>query len=432
VGVRVCPTRTSSAALFSCRQILSFSKAGFFDTDVSLELIGSAMPFAAALSNRPNLTSAIEEATRSIKSALHGAKPDLTIVFVSHHFATRFAELAEVLQEALSTRVLLGCTAEAVVGGARECEDEPALSIWCGVLPGATLTTFELAFEETPDGMLCSGLPDNLGEACNETRAVLVLGEPFTSLPQSILELLRDELPGVPVVGGMASGGGPGENRLFLVGRMIESGAIGVVLRGGPHIRTIVSQGCRPIGTPFVVTRAERNVIYELGGVPPLQRLQTLYPELPPRDQKLVETGVHLGVVMNEYQDHFQRGDFLIVNVHGADRHTGALATGGLMRVGQTVQFHIRDAATADEDLCHLLDRHRANSPAGSRAALLFTCNGRGTRMFPAPNHDAAAVQQHLGPLPLAGLFAQGELGPVGDKNYIHGFTASIAVFEEG
>ena len=133
---------------------------------------------------------------------------------------------------------------------------------------------------------------------------------------------------------------------------------------------------------------------------------------------------------MNEYQDSFQRGDFLIVNVHGADRTSGALATGGLMRVGQTVQFHIRDAETADEDLRHLLDLHR-NVESNSRGALLFSCNGRGSRMFPDPNHDALAVQQCLGPMPLAGFFAQGELGPVGAKNYIHGFTASVALFED-
>jgi small ligand-binding sensory domain FIST len=229
----------------------------------------------------------------------------------------------------------------------------------------------------------------------------------------------------------MASGGGPGENLLFLNDQTIDVGSIGVVVRGGPKIRTIVSQGCRPIGTTFVVTKAERNIIYELGGITPLERLEKVYMDLPERDKQLVNNGVHLGVVMNEYQEVFQRGDFLIVNVHGADRASGALSTGGLMRVGQTVQFHIRDAETADEDLRHLLERCPAAAPGKARGGLLFSCNGRGTRMFPGPNHDAAAIQELLGPLPLAGFFAQGELGPVGRKNYIHGFTASILLFEE-
>jgi len=388
------------------------------------------MPFAAALSNRPSMKSAVDEASQEIVAALGGQAPDLTCVFVSHHFSNRFGELADQLQFALGSRVLIGCTGESIVGGSMECEDEPALSLWCAILPGATLEPFQLTFEQTPDGLLCSGLPDDLGEHLAETRAVLFLGDPYSSLPQAVLDMLADELPGVPVVGGMASGGSAGDNRLFLNDQMVESGAIGVIVRGGPRVRTIVSQGCRPIGTTYVVTRAERNIIYELGGVPPLERLKELFQKLPQRDQQLVDNGIHLGVVMNEYQESFHRGDFLIVKVHGADRNTGALATGGLMRVGQTVQFHIRDAETADEDLRQLLQRD-AEQASRHRGALLFSCNGRGTRMFSVLNHDAAAIQQILGPLPLAGFFAQGELGPVGGKNYIHGFTASIVVFEE-
>ena len=251
-------------------------------------------------------------------------------------------------------------------------------------------------------------------------------------MPLICLATLADELPGVPVVGGMASGGGFGENRLFLGDELIDAGAIGVVIQRGPKVRTVVSQGCRPIGTTFVVTRAERNIIYELGGVPPLERLEKLFAELPDRDKQLVDNGVHIGVAMNEYQDRFRRGDFLIVNVHGVDRESGALATGGLMRVGQTVQFHIRDAETADEDLQHLLEQELPKGQAAVRGGLLFSCNGRGTRMFPAPHHDARSIQRAVGPVPLAGFFAQGEIGPVGGKNYVHGFTASLLVFEEG
>ncbi len=374
---------------------------------------------------------AIEDIGRQMSGSALGGTADLGFVFTSHHYAAQFDELAPVLKEVLGPGLLLGCTGETIVGGLREYENAPAISVWCASMPKAVLIPFELTFEETPDGLMCSGLPDDLAENREETQAIIMLGDPFSSLPQSVIDALADELPGVPLLGGMASGGGPGENKLFFDDRMIESGAVGVVLRGGPRVQSIVSQGCRPIGTPFVVTRAERNIIYELGGIPPLQRLQALYPELSPRDQQLVESGIHLGVVMNEYQEAFHRGDFLIVNVHGADRNSGALATSGLMRVGQTVQFHIRDAETADEDLGHLLDRYKSDVVAPNRAALLFSCNGRGSRMFPTPDHDAAAIQRRLGPLPLAGFFAQGELGPVSGKNYIHGFTASIALFED-
>ena len=162
-----------------------------------------------------------------------------------------------------------------------------------------------------------------------------------------------------------------------------------------------------------------------------MQRLQEIYHTLPPRDQKLVEEGVHIGIALNEYQESFHRGDFLILNVVGVDKKTGALKAGGLIRVGQTVQFQIRDGETANADLKRLLERHCSNHPRLPAAGLLFSCNGRGSRMFSAPDHDATLIQQHLGPLPLAGIFAQGELGPVGGKNYMHGFTASIALFED-
>ena len=388
------------------------------------------MPFAAAVSENTRLELAIRETADSINSAL-GQQPDLTFVFVTHHFSHHYSELAERLSEQLPSKLILGCTGEAVISGHQEFEDRPAFALWSGVLPGADLVPFQLDFAETPDGYMCGGLPDELGIRAAETRAVLLLGEPYSSVPHSMLELLADELPDVPVIGGMASGGSMGENRLFMNQREIEQGAIGVAIRGGSPIRSVVSQGCRPIGAPFVITRAERNVVYELGGASPMQRLQEIYQVLSPRDQKLVEGGgVHIGIALNAYQDTFHRGDFLILSVMGVDKKSGALKAEGMVRVGQTVQFQVRDAATADEDLKRLLDRHTSSHPQAA-AALLFSCNGRGTQMFPAPHHDAELLQNQVGPIPLAGIFANGELGPVGGKNYIHGFTASIALFED-
>ena len=389
------------------------------------------MPFAAAVSEKTSLNSAIQETVQIVAGEL-GRAPDLTFAFVTHHHAKNFPSMAATIRERLGGGILLGCTGETVIGGGREYEGGPALALWSGVMPDADLIPFQLEFAETPDGFMCGGLPDDLGIRASETRAVFLLGEPFSSVPQSVLDLLADELPNIPVIGGQASGGNPGENRLFLNDREIDQGAIGVVLRGGPHVRSVVSQGCRPIGAPFVVTKAERNVVYELGGAPPMQRLHEIFHLLPLRDQKLVEEkGVHIGIALNEYQESFHRGDFLILNVIGVDKKSGALKAGGTIRIGQTVQFQIRDGETADSDLNKLLERHSSEHPRLPSAGLLFSCNGRGSRMFSSMDHDAASIQSHLGPLPLSGIFAQGELGPLGGKNYIHGFTASIALFEE-
>jgi small ligand-binding sensory domain FIST len=229
----------------------------------------------------------------------------------------------------------------------------------------------------------------------------------------------------------MASGGHrPGENRLFYNSHELRQGAIGLVIRGGPRVRSVVSQGCRPIGTHYVVTRAERNIVHALGGAPPLQRIRELFDTLSGRDAELVQTGLHLGLAMSEYQDRFERGDFLVSNLIGSDPTTGAIAIATQVRVGQTVRFHVRDAEAADEDLRSLLAADRAAEATPPKAGLLFSCNGRGTRLFTEPHHDAAAVQAISGRLPLAGFFAQGELGPIGGRNYMHGFTASIALFE--
>ncbi len=389
------------------------------------------MSYAAGYSKAPDLSAALDAICDEVAAGLNGTSPDISFLFVSHAHADRFEQLASLICEKSGSRVLLGCTGETIVGGSEEIESGPAISLWGGVLPGAEIEPFHIEFSNTADGIVCSGFPTVLAEGKTDVRAVFILGEPFSAVPKSIIDRFADELHGVPLIGGMASGGAsPGTNRLFLNAGSIPYGAVGAVVRGGPRIRSVVSQGCRPIGTHYLVTKAEENMVYELGGTPPVERLRELLPTLPERDQRLLQSGLHLGIVMNEYQDTFARGDFLISNVIGTRPDDGAIAIGNLVRVGQTVQFHVRDADAADEDLVQLLERDRDANTNPPQAALLFSCNGRGTRLFPEPNHDARTIQEMVGPIPLAGFFAQGELGPVGRKNYIHGFTASVALFE--
>jgi small ligand-binding sensory domain FIST len=255
----------------------------------------------------------------------------------------------------------------------------------------------------------------------------LLIGDPFSFPTDLLLRHLNERVPGTIVIGGMASGGTrPGETRLFLEGRVLDTGAVGVRVPG-IGIRALVSQGCRPVGNAYTVTRAEGNVIHELGGLPPLERLHELVAALPPQDRELVGHGLHIGRVIDEYKAELGRGDFLIRGVLGVDPESGAMAVGDTIEVGETIQFHVRDAATADEDLRALLERE-AEPAAG---ALLFTCNGRGSRLFPEPDHDAGLVARMLGEIPVAGFFCAGELGPVGGQNFLHAFTASIALFPD-
>ncbi len=389
------------------------------------------MSYAASYSRNPDLSIALHTVCEEIAADLQGVSPDISFLFVSHAHADRFESLAGLVRKQSGTRVLLGCTGETIVGGREEIESGPAISLWAAVLPDTRIEPFHVQFSQTADGIVAAGFPTVLTEERAEPRAVFVMGEPFSAVPNSMIDRFADELPGVPILGGMASGGAsPGTNCLFLNSESIPYGAIGAVVRGGPRIRSVVSQGCRPIGTHYVLTKAERNILYELGGVPPMHRLHELLPRLTERDQRLIQSGLHLGVVMNEYQDTFARGDFLISNVTGAGADDGSITIASQVRVGQTVQFHVRDAEAADEELVQLLEQDRRANPNSPQAALLFSCNGRGTRLFPEPNHDAGTIQEKVGPIPLAGFFAQGEFGPIGCKNYIHGFTASVAFFE--
>jgi small ligand-binding sensory domain FIST len=398
------------------------------------------MPFAAALSTAPAFSQAAAEVCQKAGADL-GGPADLAVVFFSPHHAGHAAELAGLLRRLLGAKAALGCVAESVIGVGREVEQAPALSLWLARWDRpVSVQPFHLTLERTADGPSLFGWPDALlggavtpGEPFTPARAaVLLLGDPYSFPADLFLQRINEAAPGVPVLGGMASGAEAGEVRLVQDDQVREAGAVGVLLEGEQlGLRWIVSQGCRPIGRPYVVTRAEQNVIQELGGRTPLEQMRELWQTLGEVDQKLFQQGLHIGRVLNEYQSEFQRGDFLIRNVLGLERQSGALVINDQVRVGQTVQFQVRDAAGADEDLHALLQLDlsaREKRPAG---ALVFSCNGRGTRLFGEPDHDAKAIGQEAGPIPLAGFFAQGELGPVGGQNFIHGFTASVALFEE-
>lgn len=364
------------------------------------------------------------EAASIALGQLEGEDASLAVLVASRdHAASAETVLARIREVAGSARVM-GCVAEVVVGGDREVEEGPAVSVWLAALPEPP-ETFALQFVRTGDGGVLAGYP--IG---SEAGPYLVIGDPFTFPMDHLLAYVNDRLPGTVVMGGMASGGlAPGQTRLFLDDRVIEEGAVGVRLPG-VRIDSLVSQGCRPVGSVYTVTRAEGNVIHELGGHPPLARIQETVQRLTAEDRLLVQQGLHIGRVIDPYKSEPVRGDFLVRGVIGSDPQTGAIAVGDRIEVGESVQFHVRDAATADEDLRELLAG--ATTVDAASGALLFTCNGRGSRLFSVADHDASLVSRLLGAPPLAGFNCAGEIGPVGGMNFLHGFTASIALFTEG
>jgi small ligand-binding sensory domain FIST len=377
--------------------------------------------FASALSQHPIATQAVGEAAGEILERLDGEGCDLAVCFASTHHVGAFEDIGPALRNILEPRVLVGGTAVAVAGGAHEIEENPALTVFAARLEGATLTPVTLRVQETPDGAALTGWPS----LDRPPARLLLFADPFTFPVDAFLQRVNRDLPGLQIIGGLASAAGsPGGNRLVLDDGVADEGAVGVFVDGGSiEVRTLVSQGCRPIGRPYVVTRAEQNLIEELGGKPAIERLQELAGAASEEERELLRGGLHVGLVVDEHKAEFSRGDFLVRNLLGADENSGALAVGEQVSVGQTVQFHVRDAAAADEDLREMLTGVDAD------AALLFTCNGRGRHLFTVPDHDAGMVENLLGPIPLAGAFCAGEIGPVGGRNFLHGFTASLALF---
>ena len=385
------------------------------------------MKCVSAFSTALNTSTAVQQVLKKLKQGLAGETADLTVVFSSMHHADELGQVATTVRQQGRSRHVLGCTAEWLVGEDREIEGDPALVAWSIALPGVSIQPLRLGDPGEPGLEWAKGIVDR------SQAAVLILGDPFSFQADDFLKSINQEAPGLRVLGGMASGSQvPRANQLILDDTTYLDGAVAILLEGPISIRSVVSQGCRPVGHSMIVTKAEQNIIRELGRRPALSALRDMFQELDSDDQQRVQNGLHLGRVINEYQDSFKRGDFLVRNVMGADE-SGAIQVNDLIRVGQTVQFHVRDAETADEDLRESLvlvrdHPQRSTQPSG---ALLFTCNGRGTRLFEQPDHDVNLIHEVLGPIPVAGFFAMGEIGPIGGQNFVHGFTASVVLFEE-
>ncbi|MCC6222231.1 MAG: FIST C-terminal domain-containing protein [Thermoleophilia bacterium] len=379
---------------------------------------------AAGLATASATAAAVTNAVAEAAAELEGRSADLAFLFLTPHHLGRAAEAAAIVREALAPRHLLGCVAQGVIGRERELETGPAVALWAASLPGAKLAPFRL---EAGEVEASDGLPALAG-----ADLVTVLVDPFSLPAPPLLELLDASYPGVPVVGGIATGGGePGKQALVLDHPIDGCGAVGIAL-SGVAVRTAVSQGCAPLGPESVITRAEGNVIFELAGVPALQRLRDVVASLPDDRRQLAARGLLAGLVIDENRPEYGRGDFLMRGILGADEGSGAIAVAEAVRVGQTLRFHARDSEAAGLDLRLALDETLGGLPGTPAGALLFTCNGRGTAMFGQPDHDAGALGAALGTGGLAGCFCGGEIGPVGGRTFLHGFTATMAVFASG
>jgi small ligand-binding sensory domain FIST len=388
------------------------------------------MQFASATTFEDTIESAIEVLTAQVEEQIGAGSIDLAIVFLSAQYTYKARALGSGLQTALAPKALLGCTAEGVIDKHHEIESRQAVALLAARMPGVQLEPFVLQPADS------DWLPLLLDEeefhrtvaAPKDTRLFLLLGDPFSTPMDDILETFNSRYASIPFVGGMASGAlRPNGNALLLNDGVHSQGTVGLALAGAFDADVLVSQGCRPIDRPYKVHASHRNIILDLEGHPPLEIIEEFIPKLTDNDRMLLQKGLFIGRAIDTGHRQIGRGDFLIRGVIGIDKETGSITISDSVIDGETIQFHVRDAITAKEDLEMLLIPQMFREPPAG--GLLFTCNGRGRKLYDHPDGDITVIQSNLKNTHLAGFFCAGEIGPIGTNNFLHGQTASLVLF---
>lgn len=372
----------------------------------------------------------LQQWATQLRSHLKAPQVSLGLVFMAPWLAPHAEQVLEILRVHAQASLLVGCSGASLIAGGEEIEQHPGLAVGLYHIPGANVRAFRFTQADVEAGGGPAYWQSQAGLEPADVHGWLVFMDPFTVDGERWLGQWNEAWQGCPTFGGMASGSSSEQGtQVYLDGTVHDDGAIAVAFCGAVSLVGAVSQGCVPIGEPWTVTKAEGNLIHEIGNRPAYEVLARTFNELPRAEQERAQGNLMLGLVTNEYQEEFRRGDFLIRNLLGGDPSTGVLAVGARPRMGQSVQFQCRDAAAATEDMVQTLRQVRRT--LGERpvyGGCLCTCGGRGVRLFGTPHHDAALAQRHFGPLGLAGFFGNGEIGPVGGRNYLHGYTASLAL----
>jgi small ligand-binding sensory domain FIST len=366
-----------------------------------------------------------------LRTQLRAPQVSLGLVFMTPRFFEQARQILEILRVHARIPLLAGCSSTALVAGAEEIEDNPGLVLALYSLPGANLTGtyFTQSQVEVAEGT--HYWPETTGVTASQTNGWITFIDPFHLDSESWLRTWNESYAGLPVYGGLASGIFADQTtQVYLNGEVYEEGGVAISVGGDVKLAGVISQGCTPIGDTWTLTRVEQNLIHRIANRPAYEVLSETVEEMAPDEQKKVRGNLFIGLVVNEYLEDFHRGDFLVRNLLGGDPQTGVLAVGALPRAGQTMQFQRRDAEAATEDMNELLARtHIELGGATVYGGCLCCCNGRGKHLFGTSGHDAQLVQKQFGGIGLAGFFCNGEIGPVGEKNFLHGYTASLALF---
>jgi small ligand-binding sensory domain FIST len=373
----------------------------------------------------------LQQWAEELRSRLKSPHVDLGLVFMSPKFFSQAKQVLEILRVHAQIPLLAGCSSQGLIVGQEEVEENAGLTLGLYSMPGAELKAFYFTQEQV-EGSDGSGFwRGETGIECDQTNGWLAFIDPFHLDSETWLRTWNESYAPLPVMGGLASGDfAEQRTQVYLNGEVFEEGGVLISFGGAVKIASVISQGCTPIGETWTLTKVDQNIIHEIGNRPAYEVLAETFSQLPPAEQKVARGNLFIGLVVNEYLEDFHRGDFLIRNLLSADPRSGSIAVGAFPRLGQTMQFQRRSAAAAMEDMSELLT-HAGEQLQGATVygGCLCSCNGRGQNLFGRPNHDAKSVQDKFGPIGLAGFFCNGEIGPIGEKSFLHGFTASLALF---
>lgn len=381
------------------------------------------------------LKRAIDICAKQIKSEVE--QPDLLIGFIAPQFIDQFDDVPELVKDAFGAKVFIGCSAGGSIGGGKEIEQKPCVAFTAASLPDVGINAFHITKQQLPNA---DAPPDAwIDLVCvkpAEKPAFVIIPDPFTMHSDDIIHGLDYAFPDSIKIGGLASGANePGSNVLYLNGNTLREGLVGLALTGNIVVDSVVAQGCKPIGKPFKITKSKRHILFELDGEPAIMALKKVMEDLSEVERDLARDAMFLGVVMEESDGKPKAGDFLVRNIIGIEQNSGALVVGEILDDARTVQFHVRDAATSADDLRLLLKKYRDDKLDGTadgvKGALLFSCLGRGVYLYGRPNHDSDCFRDYLGAVPLGGFFCNGEIGPVGNNTYLHGYTSSFGIFRQ-
>jgi small ligand-binding sensory domain FIST len=373
----------------------------------------------------------LQKWAENLRGQLQAAKVSLGLVFMSPKYFPYAKQILEILQVHGQIPMLAGCSSQSLIVGEEEVEQNAGLTLALYAMPGADVKAIHFAQEQVEEANGPGYWRLETGVEPNQTNGWLAFIDPFHLDSETWLRTWNEAYAPLPVMGGLASGDYSEQlTQVYLNNEVFEEGGVAISIGGDVKLAGVTSQGCTPIGDTWTLTKVDDNIIHEIGNRPAYEVLAETFNRLTPEEQKSARGNLFIGLVVNEYLDEFHRGDFLIRNLLGADPNSGSIAVGALPRLGQTVQFQRRSAAAATEDMNELLARTKSKlGEATIYGGCLCSCNGRGQNMFGKPNHDAEMIQQRLGPLGLAGFFCNGEIGPIGERNFLHGYTASLALF---